>query len=256
MGDDQCRPAYREQVRQFIRAHDELCPDCQRRAETNPLRAFDCKNDRCQQIMLAAPRITDALCPSCAEHYSTVKRLVLASKIDFAEDYRLVRGLDYYTRTVFEVQVDLGLGSQNAIGGGGRYDKLIEAYDGLPTPGLGFAIGFERIAMVLDELKIDWASLNVPQVYIAAVDASCRDRAFTTASKLRAQGISVELDHQARSLRSQFKAADKSGAAFTVVLGPDELAQGLATLRNMATSVESQVALADLADAINMGRES
>jgi len=251
MGDDQCRPAYRDSIRDFILSHKELCPDCQRRAYTNPLRAFDCKNDRCAEIMTEAPRITDALCPDCAEHYATVKHLLAGSQISYEEDHRLVRGLDYYTRTVFEVQVNTGLGSQNAIGGGGRYDKLIEMLDGNPTPGLGFAVGFERISLVLDEIGATLGELPTPTVYVAAVDSSCRDAAFALASQLRQSGISVELDHQGRSLKSQFKSADKTGASFVVILGPDELASGKATIRVMSTGEERQLAIEELVTAIN-----
>ena len=251
MGDEHCRPAYRELIRKFIIEHDDLCPDCRRRAETNPLRAFDCKSERCQQILAEAPYITDALCADCAEHYATVKRLLDASGITYVEDHRLVRGLDYYTRTVFEVQATTGLGSQNAIGGGGRYDRLIEEYDGAPTAGLGFAVGFERVALVLDELGVTLGTLAHPLVYVAAVDASCRDAAYLAASALRQAGIAAELDHQGRSLKSQFKAADKSAASLVVVLGPDELAKGEATIRVMDGGAEHVVALDDLVGAVS-----
>ena len=250
MGDEHCRPAYRELIHKFINEHDGLCPDCRRRAETNPLRIFDCKNESCQQILADAPRITDALCADCAEHYATVKHLLDASNIAYVEDHRLVRGLDYYTRTVFEVQATTGLGSQNAIGGGGRYDKLIEEYDGAPTAGLGFAVGFERVALVLEELGVTLSTLTQPLVYVTAVDASCRDAAYLTASALRQSGIAAELDHQGRSLKSQFKAADKSEASLVVVLGPDELAKGVATIRVMDSGDEHEVSLDGLVETI------
>ncbi|MCL1880437.1 MAG: histidine--tRNA ligase [Actinomycetia bacterium] len=251
MGDDQCRPAYRQQVREFIEAHaDGLCPDCVRRANTNPLRAFDCKNPDCQAVLAAAPRITDCLCPQCAEHYQQVKLLLDELGCAYQEDPRLVRGLDYYTRTVFEVQVLDGLGSQNAIGGGGRYDKLLAEFGAASVPGLGFAIGFERVALALEAAAVATSALPVPLAYIAAVDAECRQAAFTLASRLRAAGLAVELDHQARSLKSQFKAADKSGAAWVLVLGPDELACGQATLRQMVSRVERRVALDQVVTAL------
>ena len=135
MGDAQCRPAYREQVKQFILDHaDEMCDECRERAELNPLRAFDCKNDHCREIMADAPLMGDNLCDECREHYDAVKVLLDGAGVVYEEDYKLVRGLDYYTRTVFEVQVDNGMGAQNAIGGGGRYDKLAEEVGGRPTP--------------------------------------------------------------------------------------------------------------------------
>ncbi len=145
MGDETCRPAYREKVAGFIKSHaEELCDECNRRADTNPLRAFDCKNPACVEIMAEAPLLRDELCDECTEHYAAVKQYLDGLGLDYIEEPKLVRGLDYYTRTVFEIQVEAGLGSQNAIGGGGRYDRLMEEYGGPPTPGLGFALGFER----------------------------------------------------------------------------------------------------------------
>jgi histidyl-tRNA synthetase len=247
MGDDACRPAYRDQVRDYILAHEaSLCPECVRRASTNPLRAFDCKNPACQELLAAAPRITDVLCDSCHAHYSAVKSHLDAAGLAYEEDPRLVRGLDYYTRTVFEVQVEAGLGSQNAIGGGGRYDKLLEEFGGKPTPGLGFAVGLERIQLVLEATGSAPVAPPAPAVYVAAVDTTTRATAFSIAQALRAAGIPTELDHQNRSLKSQFKLADKSGAHLCVVTGPDELAHGAVTLRTMTTHEERLVAIEDL----------
>ncbi|MCL2136680.1 MAG: histidine--tRNA ligase [Coriobacteriia bacterium] len=255
MGDEHCRPAYRAIIRDFILGHPELCEDCARRADTNPLRAFDCKNERCQAVLNEAPKITDMLCEECLMHYQSLKDLLGLSQIEYIEDHRLVRGLDYYTRTVFEVQVTTGLGSQNAIGGGGRYDRLIEEYGGAATPGLGFAIGFERMTLVLDELgAFPLFSPNL-EVYIAAVDDSCRDAAYTTASRLRLAGISCDLDHQRRSLKSQFKAADKNGARWVLVIGPDELASDSVTLRAMETGVEAKLSNSELIDCIKQMKE-
>jgi histidyl-tRNA synthetase len=253
MGDMSCRPAYREQIRSYILAHEhELCPECVRRAQTNPLRAFDCKNPACAETMAEAPFITDALCDDCAGHYEQVKELLGDAGIAFTEAPRLVRGLDYYTRTVFEVQVDAGLGSQNAIGGGGRYDKLLEEFGGKPTCGLGFAVGLERIALVLDELGAGGAGEAAPKVFVAAAgDApEVRRAAFSAAQALWAEGVCAETDLQARSLKSQLKLADKLGAAYCVVIGPDELASGRVALRNMATHSEQDVALSGLVAAL------
>jgi histidyl-tRNA synthetase len=251
MGDDACRPAYREQVRGFIRNHTaELCPECIRRADTNPLRAFDCKNEACQQVLADAPRITDMLCAECRAHYEAVKGLLDAAGISYCEDPRLVRGLDYYTRTVFEVQVDVGLGSQNAVGGGGRYDGLIETFGGKPTPGLGFAVGLERIQLVLEATGNAVDTRLTPAVYVAAVDANARQAAFFLAQQMRDAGISVELDHQGRSLKSQFKQADKSGAQRVAIIGPDELAAGTVTLRTLDTHDECSVALSDVVETL------
>jgi histidyl-tRNA synthetase len=248
MGDETCRPAYRDRVAAFIREHAAvLCDECVRRAETNPLRAFDCKNPGCVAVMATAPLLCDSLCDDCAEHYAAVKRSLDGLGVSYEEAPRLVRGLDYYTRTVFEVQVDEGLGSQNAIGGGGRYDRLMQEYGGPATPGLGFALGFERTLLALEAAGVEIPAPARSEVYVAAVDASVREAAFELAQDCRDAGIATELDHLARSLKAQFKQADRLGAKLVVVVGPDELAAGEVTLRDMMTKVEERVNVADIA---------
>lgn len=245
MGDDNCRPAYRESVRQFILDHEgEMCEECRRRADTNPLRAFDCKNEACARVMENAPKITDHLCDDCREHYEQVKALLDAAGVKYIEDPTLVRGLDYYTRTVFEVQVVEGMGSQSAIGGGGRYDKLAEIEGGRPTPGLGFALGFERMVLALEAAGTLADSPKRVDGYIACVDPSVRATAFDLVCAARDAGLLVEMDHQGKSLKSQFKMADKLGVRVVIVLGPDELAQGKARVRNMSTHAERLVDIA------------
>ena len=245
MGDEHCRPAYRESVRQYILNHEgEMCEECRRRADTNPLRAFDCKNETCAHVMAGAPKITDHLCDDCREHYEAVKSLLDAAGIKYIEDPTLVRGLDYYTRTVFEVQVTEGMGSQSAIGGGGRYDKLAEAVGGRPTPGLGFALGFERMVLALEAAGALSDTPKRVDGYIACVDDSVRPTAFDLLCAARDAGLTVEMDHQGKSLKSQFKMADKLGARHVFVLGPDELAQGKARVRNMASHEERLVDIA------------
>lgn len=242
MGCEACRPAYREAVREYMEQHrGELCEDCHRRMETNPLRAFDCKVEGCEVVMADAPKITDHLCEECREHYGQVKALLDEADIDYEEDPTLVRGLDYYTRTVFEVQVIDGLGSQSAIGGGGRYDKLAEEVGGRPTPGFGFALGYERTMLALQEAGIEFPEARHVDVFVACVDDSVRPHAFALVQECRDAGLVTEMDHQHRSLKSQFKLADKLGAAHVVILGPDELSQGEAKLRDMATHDESFV---------------
>lgn len=247
MGDEACRPAYRDKVAAFITAHAaELCDECNRRAGTNPLRAFDCKNPACVAVMADAPLLRDELCDACAEHYSAVRGYLDSLGIEYAEEPKLVRGLDYYTRTVFEVQVEAGLGSQNAIGGGGRYDKLMEEYDGPPTPGLGFALGFERTLLAMEAAGVQVPAPARAEVYVARVDASVAGAAFELTAALRDAGVAAEMDHQGRSLKAQFKQADKLGARVVAVVGPDELASGEVTLRDMGTKEEVRVALADV----------
>ena len=249
MGCEKCRPAYREAVRAYMMEHaDDLCETCLTRAEINPLRAFDCKNEACAAVMAGAPKITDYLCDDCRAHYETVKALVGAAGIAFAEETRLVRGLDYYTRTVFEVQVDNGMGAQNAIGGGGRYDKLAEEVGGRPTPGIGFALGYERTLLALQAAGVELPRAGKCDLFVACVaaDAKATGEAFALVQAARDAGLAAEMDHQGRSLKSQFKLADKLGARFVAVLGPDELAAGAANLRDMATHEERAVALSDV----------
>lgn len=245
MGDAACRPQYREKVRDFIYAHkDEMCEDCLKRAEINPLRAFDCKNEHCHQVMQDAPLVTDSLCEDCAQHYAQVKRYLDAAGISYVEDPTLVRGLDYYTRTVFEVEaVGAGVG---AIGGGGRYDGLMELEGGRPTPGIGFAVGFERIVLALEAQD---KSLETPAptcVYVASTSEAERACAFDITLALRRANIRTEADYQGRSLKSQFKQADKLSATFCVVLGADELSSEMATVRNMETHEQVSVPFAEL----------
>ncbi len=248
MGCEQCRPPYRELVKAYMDEHAaELCETCMTRAELNPLRAFDCKNETCATVMADAPKITDHLCESCREHYDAVKALLDGAGIAYEEDPALVRGLDYYTRTVFEVQATDGMGSQNAIGGGGRYDKLAEEVGGRPTPGLGFALGFERCVLALEAVGVELPRAQRCDLFVACVDDGVRAHAFTLVQQCRDAGYICEMDHQHRSLKSQFKLADKLGAARVAVLGPDELARGQVTLRDMASHEEFPVALDSVA---------
>jgi len=245
MGDSACRPAYRQKVRSFILDHaDEMCADCLERAELNPLRSFDCKNDHCREIMKDAPLAPDNLCDECAAHYEQVKRYLDEAGIAYVEDPTLVRGLDYYTRTVFEVEVvDAGVG---AIGGGGRYDGLMELEGGKPTPGLGFAVGFERIALALATQNVDMGGAQPSCVYVACTPDQ-RAAVFSAVLALRNAGIRTEADYQGRSLKSQFKQADKLGARACVILGPDEVAAGVATVRDMTTHEQVKVPIDELA---------
>ena len=237
MGDPACRPAYRETVRQFILDHaDEMCDECRERAEINPLRAFDCKNEHCREVMKGAPLMGDNLCDDCREHYEQVKRHLDAAGIEYVEDPTLVRGLDYYTRTVFEVEAPgAGVGS---IGGGGRYDGLVELEGGKPTPGVGFAVGFERAMLALEAFGKEMACDDEGCVFVANAGADLRDEVFALALDLRARGVRTECDYQGKSLKAQFKLADKLGASHIVIIGGDELAAGKVKLRNMATHEE------------------
>lgn len=249
MGDPACRPAYRDKVRQFILDHaDEMCDECRERAELNPLRAFDCKNEHCHQVMADAPLMPEHLCDECRDHYAKVKQYLDEAGIAYVEDPTLVRGLDYYTRTVFEVEAPgAGVGS---IGGGGRYDGLVELEGGKPTPGVGFAVGFERAMLALEAFGGEMADDVERCVYVANAGAELRSEVFSLANLLRSAGIRTECDYQGRSLKSQFKQADKVGAAFMVVIGEDELASGNVRLRDMGTGEEAVVPRERLVDEV------
>ena len=249
MGDPACRPAYRDAVRSFILDHaDEMCDECRERAEINPLRAFDCKNERCHEVMQGAPLMRDNLCDECRDHYEQVKRYLDAAGIAYVEDPTLVRGLDYYTRTVFEVEAPgAGVGS---IGGGGRYDGLVELEGGKPTPGVGFAVGFERAMLALEAFGVDPASDAPSCIYVANAGAELRGEVFALCAELRAAGLRTEADYQGRSLKSQFKQADKLGAALIAVIGGDELAAGKVKVRDMVSHDEELVDRSAIVEAV------
>ncbi len=241
-----CRPTYRANLTAFLGERlDKLCPDCRSRYERNPLRVLDCKNESCQAELVGAPAPADALCPDCASHYQTVKAGLAALGIDFKEDARLVRGLDYYTNTVFEFRSDL-IGAQSAIGGGGRYDGLVESVGGPATPGVGFGIGTERIILAQEAEGVTPPVAAKLDVYIASLGGVADLAAIKLLAALRAAGLAAEKDLLGRSLKAQMKQAGRTGARFVVVLGEDELARGVAALRDMQSGEQREVALGDL----------
>ena len=199
--------------------------------------------------MAKAPLLRDELCDDCAAHYAAVKANLDALGIAYIEDSTLVRGLDYYTRTVFEVQAE-GLGAQNAIGGGGRYDRLMELFGGQPTPGLGFALGFERMVLTLQAAGVEVPRPDIAEVYVARTVPELATEAFAITQLLRSAEIATEMDHQGRSLKAQMKAADKLGASLVVLVGPDEVEAGQVTLRDMGTKEERRVDTAELVDTL------
>ncbi len=243
MGDPACRPAYVEKLREYLRGHEgELCGDCLERVDVNPLRTFDCKVESCRAVLDEAPRISDHLCPECREHFDAVLALVRAAGLEPRLDFRLVRGLDYYTRTTFEFNSDR-LGAQSGVGGGGRYDGLVEQVGGQSTPGVGWGSGLERIALAMRE---PLALPSVPGVFVVSFADDVRPAAFAVAQELRRRGVHAELDLAGRSPKGQLKQAGRSGARFAVLLGLDELAEGAVRLRDMRGGGEEDVAAADL----------
>lgn len=243
MGCASCRPAYRNAVLEYMQSREgELCETCHTRMQLNPLRAFDCKAEGCKAVMADAPKITEYLCEGCKSHYTQVLSLLDMAGLTYVEDPTLVRGLDYYTRTVFEVQADSG-GAQNAIGGGGRYDGLAEEIGGRPTPGFGFALGYERCVLTLQEAGFQFANAKRCDVFVATVDAEVASTAFQLVQRLRDIGRIAEMDYQDRSLKSQFKLADRLNATVVAIVGPDELKEGQIRIRNMSSHEEMAVSV-------------
>ena len=247
LGCPDCRPLYKTALLDFLSNHrEELCPDCRRRLDTNPLRIIDCKVPRCSELASGAPGFREVLCPDCRNHHRQVREdLEAADLTNVVEDDRLVRGLDYYSRTVFEVRSG-DLGAQNAVAGGGRYDALSRSLGGPDVPGIGFAVGLERLIMLLSErggLETDG-----PDLFVAALDQGAVTVGFKLAQQLRQKGRSVEIDYAPGSLKSKMKRADKLGAGRVLIMGPDELARGEAILRDMNTKAQETVTLHDAAD--------
>lgn len=247
MGCNKCRPAYSRALQSHLTPHQpELCEDCERRLDMNPLRIFDCKVKSCQEILRAAPSIKDSLCPDCRAHFEETLNLLTAVGVSYNIEQGLVRGFDYYTKTIFEVQSP-HLGAQNAIGGGGRYDNLVEEYGGASTPALGFAIGVERLLMALEKERIKIPVDMRPAVFLALVDSGLKEEAFKLLHGFRKQGVAAETDYLGRSLKAQMKQADRLGAAYVVILGPDEMDQGKCKIKSMSTGEEELVSLKDVA---------
>src|SRR5437868_2966498 len=241
IGDEVCRPAYRDLLREHYRPHlSELSVDSRARFERNPLRLFDSKEPQDQALKRAAPRIVDHLCGPCAEAFTTVKESLEAEGVPFSLNPELVRGLDYYTRTVFEYQhVSLG-GAQNALGGGGRYDGLADALGYKATPGIGFALGMERTAMMLKEAK-ELAPL-APDVYAVAVEPKDERYVFHLAGTLRERGLRVIVDPSAARLDAKLRKAAKRGARVALLVGPEEREKGEAVVRDMRLKTQVSVA--------------
>jgi histidyl-tRNA synthetase len=239
LGDETCRPAYRAALTAYGRAHvDALCANCKQRLDRNPLRLLDCKEEGCRRVMAHAPLVIDHLCEPCRAHFAEVQRLLQAADVPFRLNPRLVRGLDYYVRTAFEV-VAGNLGAQNAVGGGGRYDGLVAALGGPPLPGIGFAIGLERLLMAAEAPPPD----AHPEVDVIPISPAASAAAVRLARRLRALGMRCEVEAAGRSVKSAMRRADKLAARFAILLGEDELRAGRATVRDLKRQADHRLAL-------------
>jgi len=248
IGCPECRPAYRERLIEHLKPKaSQMCPNCQRRLERNPLRLLDCKNTTCQQLTADIPLITETLCDDCGSHFEKLRQLLDLSGIHYRINPRLVRGFDYYTKTVFEVLAG-DLGAQNALCGGGRYDGLVEMCGGKPTPGIGFAAGMERLMMVLEARQLMPEIDERPHLYLAPLGEEAQKIIFPLCIRLRESGWIVETDLQGKSLKAQMKAADKLGARLTGVIGEDECRVGKILMRNMETGEQELIDVAALSE--------
>ncbi|MGN0452505.1 MAG: histidine--tRNA ligase [Ruminococcus sp.] len=240
-----CRQEYYKALKEYFSQYTEsLCGTCLSRLEKNPMRILDCKSPVCKEIAEKAPKITDYLCTDCEEHFAKVQKYLTAGGIDFTVNPSIVRGLDYYTNTVFEFIAE-GIGAQSTVCGGGRYNGLVEELGGNPMPSLGFAIGLERLLMVMDSQGIEIAPPQSCSLYIAALGDDAREKGFSLARTLREAGIYAQYDIVGRGLKAQMKYANKIGARFSMVLGDNEISEGRAVLKNMETGEQREIALAD-----------
>jgi histidyl-tRNA synthetase len=241
VGDPACRPAYIERLRQALgeRAR-QLCGDCQRRAASNPLRVLDCKVPEDQAVIEDLPKITDHLCADCRDHFAEVRRQLDLLGVRYSLSHRLVRGLDYYRRTTFEVTSDAGgLGAQNSVLGGGRYDGLVEQLGGPPVAGIGFGLGLERLVLACGTgADVDTRRCDV---FLVPLASGALDRALIVQRDLRRAGRRVLLDHEGRGLKAQMKKADRLGARYVAILGDTELAKGIWAVRDMAGSAQEEI---------------
>ncbi|RLE00267.1 MAG: histidine--tRNA ligase [Aquificota bacterium] len=245
LGCRECRPRFREALLEFLDGvKDALCPDCQRRRERNPLRVLDCKEESCQEVLQDAPDISRHLCQDCQEYHGQTLAYLDSLGVEYTINPRLVRGLDYYTRTVFELTTT-HLGAQNAVAAGGRYDDLLKQIGGKDIPSIGFAVGVERTVMLLEKRR------DLPQgtpfhCYLALLGRKATKEGFNLAQKLREKGIRLEMNHQPKSLKAQLRRADKIKVPLVIILGEEELAKGTLIVRNMAKGEQEERPLEDL----------
>ena len=244
-----CRPGFRKTLLSFINERlDHLCDDCKRRSSTNPLRVLDCKNPKCREQVEEAPSIQEHLCEDCDTHFAAVQKNLQQLGVQYSLNKFMVRGLDYYTRTTFEF-ITGDLGAQAAVGAGGRYDGLIEQLGGpKKIPGIGFALGIERLVLLLQQQEQEQAAESGVDIFVAGLGEKASEFVFPLVHALRQNKIVAVMDHEGRSLKSQMKQANKAGARWVLIVGEDELEQGQVVLRNMETKEQQEIATASLID--------
>jgi histidyl-tRNA synthetase len=240
-----CRAEYHKALKEYFYGYkDELCETCNSRLEKNPMRILDCKSPVCSKIAQGAPKITDYLCDECKEHFASVQKYLDAAGVEYTVNPTIVRGLDYYTKTVFEFVTDF-IGAQGTVCGGGRYDGLIEELGGKHLPSLGFAMGIERLLMLMDKQGIEIPKPSTCDLYVAVMGESASLKSFEIIKAVRSCGLIAETDVVGRGLRAQMKYADKIGAKFSMVLGDNEIEQGKAVIKNMSSGEQTEIVLDD-----------
>lgn len=240
-----CRAEYHKALKEYFYVYkDELCETCNSRLEKNPMRILDCKSPVCSKIAQGAPKITDYLCDECKEHFASVQKYLDAAGVEYTVNPTIVRGLDYYTKTVFEFVTDF-IGAQGTVCGGGRYDGLIEELGGKHLPSLGFAMGIERLLMLMDKQGIEIPKPSTCDLYVAVMGESASLKSFEIIKAVRSCGLIAETDIVGRGLRAQMKYADKIGAKFSMVLGDNEIEQGKAVIKNMSSGEQTEIVLDD-----------
>lgn len=248
IGCPECRAKYHAALKKYFTGRkDELCDTCLERLEKNPMRLLDCKSPVCSEIAKGAPSILDYLCDDCHDHFEKLKEILDAQGVKYTVNPKIVRGLDYYTRTVFEF-ISTDIGAQGTVCGGGRYDGLVSQLGGQPTPALGFGLGLERLILVMEKLGKQFDAPSVPDIYIAPMGEAAQFKASILSQQLRDFGFKAESDLICRGLKPQMRYADKIGAKFVIVLGDNELETNSANLKNMATGEQTPVSLDKIAD--------
>ena len=243
IGCPECRAEYHKALKEYFSAHtDELCDTCNGRLERNPMRILDCKSPICSKIAENAPVVTDYLCDECREHFEKVQEYLKALNIEYTINPKIVRGLDYYTKTVFEFVSD-SIGAQGTVCGGGRYDGLVDELGGQKTPSLGFAMGLERLMLVMEAQNAPFPEESKPDLFIVAIGDKATAKAVEIAKDMRDEGFTALMDLNQRSIRAQMKYADKLGAKFNIVIGDNEVEAGITKLKNMTTGEETEIPL-------------
>jgi histidyl-tRNA synthetase len=246
LGCPACRNVFRDRLRAYLAERSgPLCEDCRKRSETNPLRVFDCKVEACKEVVSGAPSILDSICDDCRRHFSLLKECLDNAGVQYAVNHKLVRGLDYYSGTTFEIQTDR-LGAQNAVAGGGRYNGLVRDLGGPDCPGIGFALGVERLVALAEErIKKTYAG---PEVFMAGLGEQAEKKVFGWVTELRRSGISAWMEYGSKGLKAQMKRADRLGAKRTLIVGDDEIFKGKGILRDMAAKTQEEIGLDNIVE--------